>query len=96
MIRQRYRQSQGFIALKKQGVKPRLGPEMEEKLAGYIKHMAELGFGPTLNEMTEIVGDYLMANEPQQMKLHRWIHHQVYSPKNYRSMHLKGCATLLP
>lgn len=45
-----------MIALKKQGIKPRLGPEMEEKLA-------ELGFGPTLNEMIEIAGDYSMANE---------------------------------
>lgn len=46
------------MSLEKQGAKPRLSPEQEEKLAGYIKCMAELGFDPTLNEVTEIVRDY--------------------------------------
>lgn len=63
MLRQRSQQSRGLITLKKQGAKPRLTLEMEEKIARYIKRMAELGFGPTLNEMIDIVGDYLSANE---------------------------------
>lgn len=63
MLRKRVLAHCGLISLKKQGPKFRLPKETEQKLAALLTRMAELGFGPTLEEFREIVNDYLEAND---------------------------------
>lgn len=63
MLRRRVLANSGLITLKKQGPKLIFSVETEQKLASCVKRMAELGFGPTMEEFREIVHDYLCANE---------------------------------
>ncbi|KAK3858093.1 hypothetical protein Pcinc_035690 [Petrolisthes cinctipes] len=63
MLRQRCLHNKGVTELKSRGRKTLLSMHVENKLASYVKRMAELGFGPTKAEFQEIVYDYLEANE---------------------------------
>ena len=63
MLRKRVLASKGLVTLRRQGPKLRLPTETEQKLASCVRRMAELGFGPTLEEFGEIVSEYLSANE---------------------------------
>lgn len=66
--------SKGLITLTKQDPKLRLPADTEQKLVACVRRMAELGFGPALEEFGEIVND-LCANE--------LIHHFRDKPPGY-------------
>ena len=44
------------------GQKPMLSADIKNNLGICIRKMEQLGFGPTLNEMIEIVQDYVLGN----------------------------------
>ncbi|KAG0713046.1 hypothetical protein GWK47_017093 [Chionoecetes opilio] len=63
MVRKRCLLNKGLLEMKSRGRKTILSMHLEQKLASYIKRMAELGFGPTKQELQAIVFEYLEANE---------------------------------
>ncbi|KAG0716222.1 hypothetical protein GWK47_010228 [Chionoecetes opilio] len=63
MLRKRCLHNKGLFEMKSRGRKTILPMHLQQKLASYIKRMAELGFGPTKQELQAIVFDYLEANE---------------------------------
>ena len=53
----------GTVFLQERGRKPVLSQAVEDCLGVCIRKMEQLGFGPTLEEMREIVRDYVVKNE---------------------------------
>ncbi|KAG0729343.1 hypothetical protein GWK47_030577 [Chionoecetes opilio] len=63
MLRKRCLHNKGLLEMKSRGRKTILSMHLEQKLASYIKRMAELCFGSTKQELQAIVLEYLEANE---------------------------------
>ena len=62
MLRRHVLVNRGKMYLSKQSRKTALSPEVELKIANFIRRMDELGFGPTLREVFGLVQEYLTAN----------------------------------
>ena len=59
MLRNRVLEYQGQRSRTTQGRKCDITPEVVEHIADSVKKMSELGFGPTIHEFQDLVGEYV-------------------------------------